>query len=199
MAEKAATARKAAPRGGAPKNARRRSREFALQGLYQWQLAGAGITEIKQHLATVAGFDVVDQPMEVKRRIGYVPETATLYDGLTGGEYLELIGCLYHLDPKTAATRRRELLELETKRLEEQAAADGGEAHSAEAVRFRIKQMIDQESPDDILSDDTIVAKLKSSGIDIARRTVAKYRDSLRIPSSVERRREKQSLTAKAS
>jgi ABC-2 type transport system ATP-binding protein len=62
--------------------------------------------------ALVAGFDVVEQPMEVKKRIGYVPETATLYDGLTGGEYLELVGCLYHLDAKTAATRRRELLEL---------------------------------------------------------------------------------------
>lgn len=62
--------------------------------------------------AVVAGFDVVEQPMEVKKRIGYVPETATLYDGLTGGEYLELIGCLYHLDPSTAGTRRRELLEL---------------------------------------------------------------------------------------
>jgi len=72
------------------------------------------------------------------------------------------------------------------------ASADGGESHSAEAVRFRIKQMIDQESPDDILSDDTIVSRLKDSGIEIARRTVAKYRDSLRIPSSVERRREKQ-------
>ena len=54
--------------------------------------------------------------------------------------------------------------------------------------------MIDQEAPDDILSDDTIVTKLKSSGIDIARRTVAKYRDSLKIPSSVERRREKQGM-----
>jgi len=62
--------------------------------------------------ALVAGFDVVEQPMEVKKRIGYVPETAALYDGLTGGEYLELVGCLYHLDAKTAATRRRELLEL---------------------------------------------------------------------------------------
>ena len=60
MAEKAATARNAAPRSGAPKNARRRSREFALQGLYQWQLAGARITEIKQHLATVTGFDRAD-------------------------------------------------------------------------------------------------------------------------------------------
>ncbi|MEI6573629.1 MAG: RNA polymerase factor sigma-54 [Alphaproteobacteria bacterium] len=79
------------------------------------------------------------------------------------------------------------------------ASAEGGESHSAEAVRFRIKQMIDQESAENILSDDTIVAKLKDSGIDIARRTVAKYRDSLRIPSSVERRREKQSLPAKAS
>jgi RNA polymerase sigma-54 factor len=79
------------------------------------------------------------------------------------------------------------------------ASAEGGESHSAEAVRFRIKQMIDQETPDNILSDDTIVAKLKEGGVDIARRTVAKYRDSLRIPSSVERRREKQALSAKAS
>ncbi len=66
---------------------------------------------------------------------------------------------------------------------------NGGDAHSAEAVRFRIKQMIDQEDPTDILSDDAIVARLKSCNIDIARRTVAKYRESLRIPSSVERRR----------
>lgn len=73
------------------------------------------------------------------------------------------------------------------------AAADGGEAHSAEAVRDRIKRMIDAESADDILSDDTIVQKLKSDGVDIARRTVAKYREAMRIPSSVQRRREKQS------
>lgn len=51
--------------------------------------------------------------------------------------------------------------------------------------------MIDQENPQDILSDDAIVVKLKSSNVDIARRTVAKYRESLRIPSSVERRRMK--------
>jgi RNA polymerase sigma-54 factor len=71
-------------------------------------------------------------------------------------------------------------------------AADGGEAHSAEAVRHRIRQMIDAESPRDILSDDTIVDKLRGSGIDIARRTVAKYREAMRIPSSVQRRRLKQ-------
>jgi RNA polymerase sigma-54 factor len=73
------------------------------------------------------------------------------------------------------------------------ASADGGEAHSAEAVRHRIKLMIEAETPDNILSDDTIVEKLRESGIDIARRTVAKYREGMRIASSVQRRREKQS------
>ena len=72
------------------------------------------------------------------------------------------------------------------------AAAHGGEAHSAEAVRHRIKQLIDAETADDVLSDDTIVDKLREAGIDIARRTVAKYREAMRIPSSVQRRREKQ-------
>ena len=71
------------------------------------------------------------------------------------------------------------------------ASAEGGEAHSAEAVRFRIRQIIDEEAPDAILSDDTIVKMLRDSGVDIARRTVAKYREAMRIPSSVQRRREK--------
>jgi RNA polymerase sigma-54 factor len=73
------------------------------------------------------------------------------------------------------------------------AASHGGEAHSAEAVRHRIKQVIDAEPAADVLSDDTIVEKLREAGIDIARRTVAKYREAMRIPSSVQRRREKQS------
>src|SRR6185437_11835015 len=72
------------------------------------------------------------------------------------------------------------------------AASDGGESHSAEAVRHRIKQLVDAETAADVLSDDTIVEKLREAGIDIARRTVAKYRDALRIASSVQRRREKQ-------
>jgi RNA polymerase sigma-54 factor len=72
------------------------------------------------------------------------------------------------------------------------AASHGGEAHSAEAVRHRIKQLIDAETAADVLSDDTIVDKLREAGIDIARRTVAKYREAMRIPSSVQRRREKQ-------
>jgi RNA polymerase sigma-54 factor len=68
---------------------------------------------------------------------------------------------------------------------------DGEAAHSAEAVRFRIKALIDGEPADGILSDDRIVEILKSDGIEIARRTVAKYREAMRIPSSVQRRREK--------
>jgi RNA polymerase sigma-54 factor len=79
------------------------------------------------------------------------------------------------------------------------ASADGGEAHSAEAVRHRIRQLIDAESPEKVLSDDTIVEKLREAGIDIARRTVAKYREAMRIASSVQRRREKQTSLGAAS
>jgi RNA polymerase sigma-54 factor len=67
------------------------------------------------------------------------------------------------------------------------------QAHSAESVRFKIKQMIDAEDPGDVLSDDVIVARLRKADIVVARRTVAKYRDSLHIPSSVDRRRLKMS------
>jgi RNA polymerase sigma-54 factor len=72
------------------------------------------------------------------------------------------------------------------------AGADGGEAHSAESVRHRIKTLVEAEPSDAILSDDRIVEILRKDGVDIARRTVAKYREVLRIPSSVQRRREKQ-------
>ena len=72
------------------------------------------------------------------------------------------------------------------------ASADGGDAHSAEAVRYRIRQLIDAENPGNVLSDDTLVEQLREAGIDIARRTVAKYREAMRIPSSVQRRRDKQ-------
>ena len=69
------------------------------------------------------------------------------------------------------------------------AATSDGDAHSSEAVRDRIRSMIEAEPASDVLSDDKIVEKLKGDGIDIARRTVAKYREALRIPSSVQRRR----------
>jgi RNA polymerase sigma-54 factor len=68
------------------------------------------------------------------------------------------------------------------------AAASGGESLSAEAVRYRIKALIEGEG-DDVLSDDRVVEILLKEGIDIARRTVAKYREAMRIPSSVQRRR----------
>ncbi|GJD28943.1 RNA polymerase sigma-54 factor 2 [Methylobacterium adhaesivum] len=67
--------------------------------------------------------------------------------------------------------------------------AAGTASHSSEAVRHRIKQLVDGETAKDVLSDDALVQKLKDEGVDIARRTVAKYRESLRIPSSIERRR----------
>jgi len=70
-------------------------------------------------------------------------------------------------------------------------AAGSGDAHSSEAVRHRIRQMIEAETYDTVLSDDMIVERLKADGIDIARRTVAKYREAMRIPSSVQRRRQK--------
>lgn len=70
-------------------------------------------------------------------------------------------------------------------------ATDGGDAHSAESVRHKIRELVEAESPKKILSDDKLVVLLKGQGIDIARRTVAKYREAMRIPSSVQRRREK--------
>lgn len=70
-------------------------------------------------------------------------------------------------------------------------SSDGGASHSAESVRHKIKILIDQErDTGTILSDDRIVEILKEAGVDIARRTVAKYREALRIPSSVERKRQ---------
>jgi RNA polymerase sigma-54 factor len=66
-----------------------------------------------------------------------------------------------------------------------------GDAKSAESVRFIIKNLINAELPDSVLSDDSIVDILERDGVTIARRTVAKYREGMRIPSSVQRRREK--------
>src|SRR5208283_1448009 len=70
-------------------------------------------------------------------------------------------------------------------------ACSGGDAHSAEAVRHRIRGLIDGEPADGTLSDERIVELLQQEGVEIARRAVAKYREAMRIPSSVQRRREK--------
>ena len=69
------------------------------------------------------------------------------------------------------------------------ADADGGIGHSAEAVRTRIRSLIEAEPATAVLSDDRIAEILRAEGVGIARRTVAKYRESLRIPSSSQRRR----------
>ena len=76
------------------------------------------------------------------------------------------------------------------------ASAEGGDAHSSEAVRDRIRELIEAEKPLDVLSDDAIVDILRKGGVDIARRTVAKYREGMSIPSSVQRRREKRVLAS---
>ena len=69
-------------------------------------------------------------------------------------------------------------------------SSEGGEAHSAASVRHKIKGLVDAEKTEaQVHSDDAIVEILKAAGVDIARRTVAKYREAMRIPSSVERRR----------
>jgi len=68
---------------------------------------------------------------------------------------------------------------------------DGGEAHAAEAIRQEIKALIDRETAETVLSDDQIVRLLRANGMALARRTVAKYREGLGIPSSVARRRAK--------
>ena len=69
------------------------------------------------------------------------------------------------------------------------ASAAGGDALSAEAVKHRIRALIDGEDGGAVHSDDRLVTLLRESGADIARRTVAKYRESMAIPSSVQRRR----------
>ncbi len=71
------------------------------------------------------------------------------------------------------------------------ASADGDGAVSAEAVKAQIRALVDAEDPKNILSDDTLVDLLKEKGFDLARRTVAKYREAIGIGSSVQRRRQK--------
>jgi len=70
-------------------------------------------------------------------------------------------------------------------------SANGGDDHSSEAVRSQLRGLIDKETAAAVLSDDKMVEILRLSGVEIARRTVAKYRDAMGIPSSVQRRRSK--------
>lgn len=70
-------------------------------------------------------------------------------------------------------------------------STEGGAAHSAEAVRHKIRSLIEAETAEAVLSDDRIAEILQADGIDIARRTVAKYREAMKIAPSSQRRREK--------
>jgi RNA polymerase sigma-54 factor len=73
--------------------------------------------------------------------------------------------------------------------------SEDGTVTSAESVKARIRTLIDTETVDTILSDDDIVDILKKEGIDLARRTVAKYREGMHIPSSVQRRKQKKNIS----
>jgi ABC-2 type transport system ATP-binding protein len=70
----------------------------------------AGLLRPSGGRVTVCGFDLAEQPLEVKRRIGYVPESAALYNTLTPHEYLSLVAELHHLDRPVAAERIAQLL-----------------------------------------------------------------------------------------
>ena len=115
--------------------------------------------------ALVAGYDVVEQPLEVKRRIGYVPETAALYDVLTAAEYLELVACLHHLDAKTAAARREELLGLfglgdaQHKRMSEYSKGMRQKVVIAAALLHRPEVLILDEPFDGLDANTAAVAK----------------------------------------
>ena len=78
-------------------------------------------------------------------------------------------------------------------------STDSGEDYSSEAVKYRIKKLIERETVSSILSDDKVVEKLRAEGVDIARRTVAKYREAMQIPSSVLRRRQMKTAVLESS
>lgn len=70
-----------------------------------------------------------------------------------------------------------------------QVSNSGGDAHSSTAIRARIRKLIQEETPRKPLSDSKLVTLLDEAGIKVARRTVAKYREAMGIPSSSERKR----------
>ena len=125
--------------------------------------------------------EALDQPVGVVEAVGEI-FLGVLVAGTCGHA-----GIIAGVDEKSRQGLRIELKYFFTAAIQ---SVDGAESHSAEAVRDRIRELIDTEDRE-ILSDDRIVAMLTVDGVNIARRTVAKYREAMRIPSSVERRREK--------
>ncbi len=71
-----------------------------------------GLSKPTTGLVRVAGYDVVAEPLQVKRRIGYVPENAMLYESLTADEYINFVAELRSMDRSRLAVQRDELFEL---------------------------------------------------------------------------------------
>lgn len=71
-----------------------------------------GMLQPTQGTAEIAGYDILEHPMKVKQRIGYIPESGAMYESLTPAEYLDFVASLYHLDPELAESRFNDLLEV---------------------------------------------------------------------------------------
>ncbi|MBW8270590.1 RNA polymerase factor sigma-54 [Caldovatus aquaticus] len=131
----------------------------------------------------------------VRRQDGFLRHGVEHLRPLTLRDVAEAVGLHESTVSRVAANKRiatpRGIFELKYFFTNAIPGTAGGAAHSAEAVRQRIRALIACEKPHEVLSDDAIVERLRQEGVDIARRTVAKYREALGIPSSLQRRKEK--------
>ncbi|WP_369026637.1 RNA polymerase factor sigma-54 [Qipengyuania sp. RANM35] len=130
----------------------------------------------------------------VKRQEGFLKEGVTAMRPLTLREVAETIEM--HESTVSRVTSNKYLacprgtFELKYFFSSGVAAADG-EGASSEAIKARIRALCDAEDPKKVLSDEALAGLLKQEGYDLARRTVAKYREAIGIGSSAERRRAK--------
>src|SRR5215467_270252 len=69
-----------------------------------------GMTEPTAGTATISGFDLLRQTLEVKRHVGFVPESGAVFESLTGLEYLEMVAALYSIEPEPARARIRQFI-----------------------------------------------------------------------------------------
>ncbi|KHL24904.1 RNA polymerase sigma54 factor [Croceibacterium mercuriale] len=131
----------------------------------------------------------------VRQQEGFFRKGVSLLKPLTLRQVAEAIGMHESTVSRVTSAKylqcHRGLFELKFFFTSGVASADGEGTASASAVKAAIRSLCDAESPDAILSDDTLVDLLKDKGFDLARRTVAKYREAIGIGSSVQRRRQK--------
>jgi ABC-2 type transport system ATP-binding protein len=69
-----------------------------------------GMLEPTSGTATICGFDLLREPIEVKRHVGFVPESGAVFESLTGLEYLEMVAALYAIPPEAARARIRQFI-----------------------------------------------------------------------------------------